>query len=164
MKQASQLFMFLAIFCWAGIVGAVLYAHISPLRALLLYLPESSILENGPFPLKDELFWKMIHPVAIVFTVLALVTNWGNKNRRKYIAYAAGIYAVALIFTFTYFVPEIKEFANSNHNTSIPATEWHARGQRWYQLSWIRGVSMFIGFIFMLLALTKTDLSKQNKK
>lgn len=152
--------MFIAIFCWAGIVGAVLYAHISPLRALLLYLPESSILENGPFPLKDELFWKMINPITFVFTVLALVTNWGNKERRKYIAYAAGIYTVALIVTFIYFVPEIKEFANCNNNTSVPASEWQVRGQRWYQLSWIRGVSMFIGFILMLLALTKSGINK----
>lgn len=163
MKKASQLFMFLAIFCWAGIVGGILYSHTATLPSLLLHLPESSVLENGPFALKDEAFWKMIHPVTILLTVIALATNWKNTARRKYMVYASGIYIIALIATFTYFIPEIKEFVKSNQNTSVPASEWLSRGQRWLQLSWVRGSFMFLGFILMLLALTKTDLSKQSK-
>lgn len=164
MKKANQLFMFLAIFCWAGIVGGILYSHTATLPSLLLHLPESSVLENGPFPLKDEAFWKMIHPFTILFTVLALVINWKNTAMRKYIVYAAVIYILALIATFTYFVPEIQEFVKSNQNTSVPASEWLSRGHRWLQLSWIRGSFMFLGFILMLVALTKTGLSKQNEK
>lgn len=113
MKQANQLFMFLAIFCWAGIVGGVLYSHTATLPSLLLHLPESSVLENGPYPLKDEAFWKIINPITILFTILALATNWKNATRRKFIVYALGIHVVALIATFTYFIPEIKEFVNS---------------------------------------------------
>lgn len=159
MKNISQLFMFLAIFCWAGIVGGVLYSHTATLPSLLLHLPESSVLENGPFPLKDAAFWKLIHPVTILFTVLALATNWKNTTRRKFMVYASGIYVVALIATSIYFIPEIKELINSTHNTSVPASEWLSRGRMWLQLSWIRGLIMFLGFIFMLLALTKTEAS-----
>ncbi len=154
--------MFLAIFCWAGIVCGVLYSHTAILPSLLLHLPESSVLENGPFPLKDEAFWKTINPITILFTILALVTNWKNPSRRKYIVYAVSIHVVALIVTFTYFIPEIKEFVQSNQNTSVPASEWLLRGQRWLQFSCIRGAFMFLGFIFMLLALTKTKSIEKN--
>ena len=105
----------------------------------------------------------MIHPFTILFSVLALAANWKNTERRKYMVYAIGIYVVALIATFTYFIPEIKAFISSNQNTSVPASEWLSRGQRWLQLSWIRGSFMFLGFMLMLLALTKTNLSKQSK-
>lgn len=163
MRKAGQPLLFIAIFCWAGIVGGVLYSHTATLPSLLLHLPGSSVLENGPYPLKDEAFWKMIHPFTILFTVLALAANWKNTERRKYMVYAIGIYVVALIATFTYFIPEIKAFISSNQNTSVPASEWLARGQRWLQLSWIRGAFMFLGFMLILLALTKTDLSQQSK-
>lgn len=163
MKKAGQPLLFLAIICWAGIIGAVLYSHIAYFPSLLSHLPESSVLVNGPYPIRDEVFWKMIHPVTILFTILALVFNWKNTPRRKLIGYATIIYVLALIATFTFFVPELMEFFKSSQNTSVTASEWLARGQRWLQLSWIRGSFMFLGFILILLALTKTDLSKQSQ-
>lgn len=160
MKNSGQIFMFLAIFCWARIVGGVLYSHTATLPSLLLHLPESSILENGPFPLKDKEFWKIVNPITILSTILAMATNWKNKARRQFIIYAFSIHAVALIATITYFIPEIKEFVISNQNTAVPASEWLSRGRMWLQLSWIRGTFMFLGFIFMLLALTKTAIEE----
>ena len=158
MRKANQLFMYLAIFCWAGIVGGVLYSHTATLPSLLLHLPGSSVLENGPYPLKDEAFWKMIHPVTILFTILALATNWENTARRKYMVYAVGIYVVALIATFTYFIPEIKEFIKSNQNTTVSASEWLSRGQRWLQLSWIRGSFMFLGVFSNVTGIDKNRI------
>lgn len=163
MKKTGQLFLFIAIICWAGIFGAFLYSHIATMPSLLSHLPESSVLANGPYPVKDEAFWKMIHPVTILFTVLALITNWKINNRRKLIGVAMIIYILALVATFTYFVPELMEFFKSNQNTTITAAEWHERGQTWQHLSWIRGAFMFLGFILMLLALTK-NYSGENKK
>ena len=119
MRKAGQPLLFVAIFCWAGIVGGVLYSHTATLPSLLLHLPGSSVLENGPYPLKDEAFWKMIHPFTILFSVLALAANWKNTERRKYMVYAIGIYVVALIATFTYFIPEIKAFITVIANSII---------------------------------------------
>ncbi|MCC6257649.1 MAG: DUF1772 domain-containing protein [Chitinophagaceae bacterium] len=157
MKKAGQLFLIIAIICWAGILGAVLYAHIAVMPSLLSHLPESWILESGPYPIRDEIFWKLIHPFSILFTIITLIVNWKILSRRKLIAGAAIIYLVALIATYTYFVPELMEFVKSAQNTSVTAAEWLERGQRWQHLSWIRGAFMLSGFVLLLLALSKSE-------
>lgn len=157
MKKVNQLVLMIAIFCWAGIVGAIFYSHIAVLPSILYHLPESRVLENGPFPIKDEFFWKAIHPIVILFTMLALIFNWKNIQRRKLIGAASIIYIIALIATFTFFVPELITMLKSNQNISITKSEWLARGERWIKLSWIRGGFMFIGFFLLLQSLTKSD-------
>jgi len=63
---------------------------------------------------------------------------------------------VVLIISSLYFIPELGAFRNSPTSTLTPA-EWYARGQRWQHLSWIRGASMYIGIVPLLIALTKTS-------
>ncbi|HEV2720821.1 MAG TPA: hypothetical protein VG323_12440 [Thermoanaerobaculia bacterium] len=61
------------------------------------------------------------------------------------------IYAVAIIVTSIYFVPELMAYRNSASST-VSAAEWYAHGQKWQHLSWIRGFFMYAGFIPLLLA------------
>ena len=62
------------------------------------------------------------------------------------------LYALAIVATTFYFVPELRAFKNSPHLAVSPA-EWLARGQRWQKLSWLRGTVMYLGMVPLLLAL-----------
>lgn len=162
MTQARQLSLFTAITLWATIVGGVVYSHITYFPPYLSHLPESNSLINGKYGLNDANFWMFIHPLAILSTITTLILNWKLKARRKFILITLGIYALAIIATAVYFVPELMAFADSTKNTTVTPAEWYQRGQTWQHLSWIRGTFMFVGFLLLVVALTKDD--QQNTK
>lgn len=154
MQRAAQFFLLLNIVLWATIAGAITYSHIAFFPAYLDHLPASASLVNGDYPIRDDIFWMTMHPVLVTCTILSLILNWKIAARRKYILIALGIYAVAIACTFAYFVPELMAFAESGQS-NVPAAEWLERGQKWQYLSWIRGGFMYLGFVMLLLALTK---------
>lgn len=155
MQQLRQVSLFITISLWAIIIGGVLYSHIVYFPPYLSHLPESNSLITGKYGLKDQNFWMPLHPLVILSTFTSLIVNWKTLEKRKYILIALGIYALAIIATAIYFVPNLLAFADSGNSTTVTAAEWYQRGQTWQQLSWIRGSSLFIGFILLLIALTK---------
>ncbi|MEO6190142.1 MAG: hypothetical protein ABIO44_07035 [Saprospiraceae bacterium] len=162
MKNAKQLSLYAAITLWAIIIGGVVYSHIVYFPPYLSHLPESNNLITGEYGLKEENFWMLIHPLTILTTIITLILNWKLKARRKFILITVSIYALAIIATGIYFVPELMAFADSNNNTSVKPSEWFQQGQTWQHLSWIRGFFMYIGFVMLLIALTK-DKSEDAK-
>jgi len=102
--------------------------------------------------LNDGYFWTLIHPLAILSLIVALVLNWKIPARRKLIAVPLIVYVLAIVVTALYFVPELQNFKNSPNMAVTPA-EWYARGQRWQHLSWTRGTVMGLSYIALLLAL-----------
>ncbi len=156
MQQARQISLFITITLWAIIIGGVLYSHIVYFPPYLSHLPESNNLITGEYGLKDQNFWMPLHPLAILSTITSLIVNWKETARRKLILIATGIYALAIIATAIYFVPNLIAFADSGKSTTVTAAEWYQRGQTWQQLSWIRGATLFVGFILLLVSLTKT--------
>ena len=157
MHNARQISMFIAITIWAVLIGGIAYSHVAFFPSYLSHLPQSTSLIKGEYGLKDENFWMMAHPVAILLTVLALVLNWKLLSRRRLIGLSLGIYVMAIVATALYFVPELMAFADSSNSTNVTSEEWRQRGQTWMQLSCFRGVFMFSGFILMLIALTKSN-------
>jgi hypothetical protein len=155
MQQLRQVSLFITISLWAMIIGGVLYSHIVYFPPYLSHLPESNSLITGEYGLKDQNFWMPLHPLVILSTFTSLIVNWKTLEKRKYILIALGIYALAIIATAIYFVPNLLAFASAGKSTTVTAAEWYQRGQTWQQLSWIRGSSLFIGFILLLIALTK---------
>ena len=131
-----------------------MYSHIVYFPPYLSHLPESNSLISGDYALHDENFWLSLHPILIVTTIATLILNWRLVTRRKFILIPLCIYAMALTATAFYFVPGLMAFADSHHST-VPASEWTQRGQTWQHLSWIRGSSLFVGFVMLLIALTK---------
>ena len=124
-------------------------------------LPNSAAVVNGKYALNEAPFWMTIHPLLILSLVAALALNWKFPARRKLIALSFGIYVAVLIVTAVYFVPEIMAFAKSLESP-LPASEWRARGHRWQNLSLVRGAWGFIGFVPLLIALTRqTDSSRE---
>jgi hypothetical protein len=155
MIQARQVSLFVALTFWAIIIGGVMYSHIVYFPAYLSHLPESNKLITGEYGLHDENFWLFVHPFAILTTIATLILNWRIKNRRKPILIALIIYISAIVATAIYFVPNLLAFAGSDTITTVTPSEWYQRGQTWQHLSWIRGASLYLGFLMLLMALTK---------
>jgi hypothetical protein len=144
----------LAIVLWGTLLGGVVYSHLVYFPVYLSDLPNSAVLVNGPYGLNDARFWVLIHPLLIIALAAALVLNWNSSARRKLIAVSFVVYAVVLLVSFFYFVPELTLFKHSPEST-VAAANWLVRGRRWQRLSWLRGVVMFLMFVPLLLALTK---------
>lgn len=144
----------LAIVLWGTLLGGVVYSHLVYFPVYLSDLPNSAVLVNGPYGLNDARFWVLIHPLLIIALAAALVLNWNSSTRRKLIAVSFVVYAVVLLISFFYFVPELTLFKHSPEST-VSAADWLARGRRWQRLSWLRGAVMFLMFVPLLLALTK---------
>ena len=146
--------LFPPILIWGILLGGIVYSHVAFFPAYLSDLPNSAVVVTGKYGINEAPFWMTIHPLLILSLIVAFALNWKFKTRRKPIALSLGIYIVALIATAVYFVPELMAFAKSAEST-LPASEWLARGHRWQNLSLIRGAFCFLGFVPLLIALTK---------
>lgn len=152
-KLGTPLLM-LAIILWGTLLGGVVYSHLVFFPVYLSDLPGSAVVVNGPYRMNEGIFWVIIHPLLILSLAAALVFNWKSSGRRKLIAISFVVYVTVLLLSLFYFVPELALFRNSAQST-VPATEWLARGRLWQRLSWLRGVTMYLAFIPLLIALTK---------
>src|SRR5450432_3243597 len=110
MNRTGQLFLFIALILWGTLVGAMMYSHIVYFPPYLSHLPASNALINGLYGIHDEDFWKLIHPALILSLIITIILNWKLVERRKYLFIVLGIYALAIIATFAYFVPELMVF------------------------------------------------------
>jgi uncharacterized membrane protein len=150
--NARTISLMVSIIFYGIFIGGIVYAHIVFFPPYLSALPASAALTNGPFALRDENFWTLIHPLATLALIVALALNWKVPARRKLIAIPLVLYVMALVVTFLYFVPELRAF-HASPSSSVSAAEWYARGQRWQHLSWTRGTIMGLVMIPLLLAL-----------
>lgn len=146
--------LFPAVIFYGILIGGIAYSHIAFLPAYLQDLPHSAVVVTGKYGVNEAPFWISLHPILILSLIAALAANWKFKARRKLIGVTFGIYAAILIITNIYFVPELLAFAKSPEST-LPAAEWRARGHRWQTLSLIRGAVCLLGFIPLLVALSR---------
>jgi hypothetical protein len=151
--------LFPVVVFWGTLLGGIVYSHLVYFPVYLSNLPESAVVVNGPYGLNEVRFWATIHPLLILSLIIALVLNWKFKERRNLILISSSVYAVVLVISYLYFIPELVAFAQSP-KSGIPPAEWFARSQRWQYLSWIRGAACFLSFIPLLFALTKAERSK----
>ena len=160
-SNAGTYSLFPAVIFWGILLGAIAYSHTAFLPVYLSDLPNSAAVVNGKYALNEAPFWMTIHPLLILSLIASLALNWKFPARRKLIALSFGIYVSVLIVTRVYFLPELMAFAKSPEST-LPDSEWLARGHRWLSLSLIRGVFCFLGFVPLLIALTKQTDSSEN--
>ena len=150
----------LAIVLWGVLLGGVVYSHLVFFPVFLGHLPESAAVVNGPYGLNEAVFWMTIHPLLILSLVISLIANWRVTGRRNLIAMSLGVYAVIIVVSMAWFVPQLIEFAKSPQS-SVPAAEWHERGQRWQYLSWIRGSILFVFSVPLLTALARPRITNE---
>ena len=156
----STIILIIAIIFWGVLLGGVVYSHVVYFPVFLSNLPDSAILVNGKYALHDEKFWMTIHPVLIVSLIVAIISNWKNKPRRKKILISFVLYAIVLIISGIYFIPELIDFSKSP-TSLLPHSDWVRRSNNWMTYSIIRGVIMFAGIIPLFIALIKPDVNKQ---
>ena len=156
--RLSTISLMLSIILWGTLLGGIAYSHLVYFPVYLSALPDSAVVVNGPYGLHEELFWTLIHPLLILSLVVSLALNWKIRARRRLIGITMTLYALAIVATTFYFVPELQAFKNSP-NLAVSPAEWFARGQRWQKLSWLRGTVMYLGIVPLLRALA-TPLEK----
>lgn len=156
----STIVLIAAIIMWGVILGGIAYSHIVYFPVLLSDLPASSAIVNGKYALHEEKFWMAIHPVLIALLLISIASNWNNRLRRKNILVSFILYAIVLIVSAIYFIPELINF-NTSASTALPASEWMRRGNNWMTYSIIRGVFMFAAIIPLFMALLKPAVIKK---
>jgi hypothetical protein len=144
----------LSIILWGTLLGGITYSHLVYFPVYLSALPDSAVVVNGAYGLQEGIFWMIIHPLLILSLIVTLALNWKLKSRRKLILISFAVYALVLVVSQLYFIPELGAFKHSPESSLSPA-EWLARGQRWQRLSWLRGAICYAAFVPLLFALTK---------
>ncbi len=155
-QRPGNVSLMLSIILWGTLLGGITYSHLVYFPAYLSALPDSAVVVNGAYGLSEGIFWMIIHPLLILSLIVTLALNWKLKSRRKLILISFAVYALVLVVSQLYFIPELGAFKHSPESSLSPA-EWLARGQRWQRLSWLRGAICYAAFVPLLLALTKPD-------
>ncbi|HEX8163176.1 MAG TPA: hypothetical protein VF538_15000 [Pyrinomonadaceae bacterium] len=151
-SRPGTLALFLAIILWGTLLGGIAYSHLVYFPVYLSALPASAVVVNGTYGLEESVFWKLIHPLLVAALAAALALNWRAKRRRKLVALTFAVYAVVLVVSALFFIPELVAFKHSPESGLSPA-EWLARGRRWQHLSWVRGAVMYAAELPLLAAL-----------
>ena len=155
-----DILLILSIVLWGTLLGGITYSHLVYFPPYLSALPASAVVVTGPYGLHEGRFWMTIHPLLILSLIVTLVLNWRSPSRRKLIWISFAIYALALVVTQIYFLPELFAFQRSAGSSVTPA-EWFVRGQRWQRLSWIRGAVCYATFVPLLLALREPGVRRE---
>ena len=103
----STIILIIAIIIWGVLLGGIVYSHIVYFPVYLSNLPDSAVLVTGKYQLHEEKFWMGINPVLILLLIITLISNGKNKPRRKKILISFVVYAVVLIVSSIYFIPEL---------------------------------------------------------
>ncbi len=143
-----------SIILWGTLFGGGVYAAMVYFPAYLSHLPESAIVVTGPYGLNEGIFWLSIHPLVILSLIISLILNWRNIGRRKLIGVVFIVYALILIITQIYFLPELSAFRQSAQS-DLSSAEWQVRTNRWQLLNVLRAVVIVANFIGLLFALIK---------
>jgi hypothetical protein len=144
----------LTVVLWGTLLGGIAYSHLVYFPVYLSALPDSAVVVNGPYGLREAKFWLLVHPLLILSLILTLVTNWRLRARRNLVLVSLALYIIVLVVTSLYFRPELGAFERSPQSNAPPA-EWLARGRRWQTLSWLRGATMYAGILPLLFALAR---------
>ena len=108
---------------------------------------------QGEYRLAAENFWIPIHPIAISLLSIALVFNW-RTVRRNYILVTLAGYALVLVITFIYFVPELMSLTQSAYSPTTNE-ELTRRAGLWEALSLVRLVFLIGLSVVLLLGLSR---------
>jgi len=145
----------ISVLLWGVLLGGVVYSHMVFFPVYLSNLPDSAAVVNGPYGLNEARFWLTIHPLLVLSLVVALIANWRERTKRFLIGSTLIVYLVVLVVSALFFVPELIAF----HDSPITAGDWQPRADRWWNLSLLRGTTLFIFAIPLLFARARSEAS-----
>jgi len=139
----ATIFLQLATLGWGVLCGAMLYEHVAVVPQWARRPPESLTMWTGEHRLKAERFWMSIHPILLALLVVALVTAWDDAAQRERLLIVVGGYALVLVTTGAWYVPELMKLIR-DPAAPITPERWRARARRWELLSLARGALILV--------------------
>ncbi|WP_276483416.1 hypothetical protein [Paraflavitalea pollutisoli] len=122
--------------CFAIMIGGAVYEHLNVVPVWSSAPPVSLSMFQGPYGLKPELFWKIIHPVNLILFALTLILHW-KTGRAGSIGIAFTGYVVILVITFLYFVPSLIAIITATYG-EVADADLTRQARLWEQLSLVR--------------------------
>ena len=147
----------LTCFCFSIIIGAAFYEHLAVWPRAYAAPPKSLSMFQGGYGLNAGVFWRAIHPLTVLLFIITLITWWSTPKRNYVLIPFAG-YALILIATFAYFVPELMKLTSTPYADTIDDA-LKSRGSLWINLSWIRAVILSVLAMILYLGLTKPAIA-----
>src|SRR4051794_15803509 len=86
--------LFLSVILWGTLLGGIAYSHLVYFPAYLSALPDSAVVVNGPYGLREGIFWTIIRPALILSLIISLALNWKSRAQRKLVLMSFALYAV----------------------------------------------------------------------
>src|SRR5688572_30762573 len=145
----------LACLSFSSILGAALYEHVAVWPAAFSELPRSLSMFQGAYKLNSAMFWMPIHPITFVLLVITLILSWKTTRRKNLLITMTG-YAIILISTFIFFVPELIDLINTPYADAFDPS-LQSRADLWVTLSLIRAGVLIVLAMVLLLGLTKSE-------
>ncbi|MCC6383597.1 MAG: hypothetical protein LC117_10725 [Bacteroidia bacterium] len=153
--NSKNIFYVLTCISFCTIIGAGIYEHIAVWPRAFSEPPQSLTMFQGNYAIRPAPFWAIVHPITLVLFFITLSLNW-KSGMKNYILIPLLTYIVMLVFTFVYFVPELKSIIGMPFTTTID-TNIQNRGSLWITLSLARMTFIVISAFILFLGLTKAD-------
>ena len=147
----------IACLSFAIIIGGAVYEHLNVVPQWSAAPPVSLSMFQGEYGLKPDLFWKIIHPVTILLFTVSLIIHW-KSNRRKPLSIVFISYAVILVITSIYFVPELISITTTALGP-VADPSLTQRASLWETLSLVRLGVLVILAIILFTGLTRSSQS-----
>ena len=152
--KIANILLILATMSFIIIIGGAVYEHLAVVPSWSAAPPSSLAIFHLEYPLTAQYFWMGVHPVTILLLIGALITNWHTLRRINILTSLIG-YAIILVITSIYFVPELMDFMGTPASDSVDQS-MVSRASMWEILSLVRlGFLLIIGYL-LLSALTKS--------
>lgn len=147
-KSFPNILHILASIVFITIIGAAIYEHAAVVPMWSAAPPRSLSMFQGEYGLQAVNFWKPVHPIAILLLAAALITNW-RQPQRKQLLITLGGYALILVITGIYFVPELLSITASTYSTAV-SDDLTGRAKTWEALSLVRlGVLLVLAVVLL---------------
>jgi hypothetical protein len=148
-------------------IGGAVYEHLAVVPKWAAAPPVSLTMFQGEYGMKPELFWMIIHPIILLFFTATLIMHRRTERRRP-LASVFITYAIILIVTSIYFVPELLSII-STPVSSTPDAQLTKRASLWEILSLVRLGVLLVSAVILFLGLkrsaeTQTVLLKKKKR
>lgn len=138
------------------VVGAAVYEHMAVIPKWSAAPPASLSMFQGEYGLDAGSFWSMIHPLTLVLLIISLALFWKTKSRQNIAAALVG-YAMLLVVTATYFVPELMAIIKSEYLETVDET-LKGKADLWETLSLVRMAFLVILSVVLNMGLTRVNL------
>ena len=137
------------------VIGGAVYEHLTSVPVWSSAVPASLAMFQGEYAITPFRFWIPAHPITLALLLIALVLNWRTEGR-KFILLTLTGYALVLLATFLFFVPELLAITQSPFANTMDVALTN-RAKLWESLSLIRLGAMLVLASTLLFGLTKVD-------